>query len=109
MNNTTTPTAPAGPVQSLVLPDGIFHGIKEWDQIAKQRKAREYLETLPNSILFPVGMPKYKLRAGRIHSTCGCWQCVYCHRVIRARALRDVRGDRWQNAERSEPRGENND
>lgn len=45
--------------------------------------------------LFPRGMPKRRPARAYIHSTCGCWQCGYCRKILDRRVRRDARIAEW--------------
>ena len=98
-----TTDSPAVVHQRLVLPPGIFKGVPKWSCAAKQKSVAAWLKTLPDAAFFRRGPPKRKPGKRYIHSSCGCWQCDFCHAVILRRAVMHHRRDIWPNAEVSHP------
>ena len=94
---TETEAAPPVDVPRLVLPPGIFKGVPEWSCAAKEKSVAAWLKTLPDAAFFRRGKPKRKPGKRYIHSTCGCWQCDFCHAVILRRAVMHHRRDIWPN------------
>lgn len=93
----TNAEALESPVPRIVLPSGIFDGVPEWSCRDKQIAVAQWLKTLPDEAFFRRGKPKRKPGKRYIHSTCGCWQCGFCHAVILRRAIVHHRRDIWQN------------